>query len=80
MSQQINQEEPTELKTCPKNNYLQTLISFFWSLVAIFAIYLSFKCNQKFILGDFLLALCFAPLYVAYHLAIGNCIQSIKFF
>jgi len=33
-----------------------------------FAVYLSFKCNDKFILGDVLLAVLFSPLYIIYHL------------
>ena len=45
-----------------------------WWIVMGFAIYLSFKCNGKFILGDFLLALFCAPCYIIYHLAMtGLC-------
>lgn len=40
-----------------------------WLFVFGFAIYLSFKCNGKFMLGDFLLAFFCAPCYILYHLA-----------
>ena len=37
----------------------------------IYAIYLSFKCNSKFSFGEFLLAFCCSPCYIAYKLAKG---------
>ena len=40
-----------------------------WWLVLGFAIYLSFRCNGKFMLGDFLLAFFCTPCYIIYHLA-----------
>ena len=44
--------------------YLIMVIIFFG------AIYLSFKCNDGFHLGDFLIACCCSPCYVIYRLAI----------
>ena len=41
-------------------------------IVTLFAIYLSFKCNKGFDLGQFLLAFVFAPFYIVYHLAVTN--------
>ena len=44
---------------------LSILVSFFWTLVSFFAIYLSFKCNKGFNFGHFLAACCCAPFYIA---------------
>lgn len=40
------------------------IISFFWSILGLFAIYLAFKCNNGFNLGHFVAACCFPILYV----------------
>ncbi len=37
-------------------------------LVTGFAVYLSFKCSNGFGIGEFLLAIFFAPFYILYHL------------
>jgi hypothetical protein len=34
-----------------------------------FAVYLSFRCNKRFDLVNFLVAFFFAPFYIIYHLA-----------
>jgi hypothetical protein len=44
------------------------IIVFFWTLVSIYAIYLSFKCNKGFDIWGFLGAFFFGPLYIAYKL------------
>ena len=38
-------------------------------LLLVYALYLSFKCNNGFNLASFLLACCCSPCYVAYRLA-----------
>ena len=55
------------IKEVRKPNYV--LIAFQFALIFI-AIYLSFKCNRGFDLGGFLAALCCAPCYIAYRLAV----------
>ena len=52
-----------------QNSAFSIITTIIWWLVLGFAIYLSFRCNNKFMLGDFLLALFCAPCYVLYHLA-----------
>jgi prolipoprotein diacylglyceryltransferase len=47
-----------------------------WIFVFI-AIYMSFKCNKGFNLASFLIAICFAPFYVLYRLAVP-CINITK--
>jgi hypothetical protein len=50
---------------------LMSLITAFISwLVAVFAIYLSFRCSKGFNIGQLLLALFCAPCYILYHLAV----------
>jgi hypothetical protein len=44
----------------------------FHMIIAIFALYLSFKCNNGFALGDFLLALFCPVLYIIYRLAVSE--------
>ena len=58
-----------------KENYEQTEDIIYTILMGIIAwiilgvaVYLSFKCNNNFILGDVLLAVLFSPLYIIYHL------------
>jgi hypothetical protein len=77
-NQQQKQQPNPDCSACPKSNTLQTIISFFWTLVTIFAIYLTFKCNKGFNFGEFLLACCCAPFYVAYKLAVGNCFETMS--
>ena len=44
----------------------------FHMIISIFALYLSFKCNNGFALGDFLLALFCPVLYIIYRLAVSE--------
>jgi hypothetical protein len=39
------------------------------SIVIYFAVYLSWRCNNRFDFVQFLLAFLFAPIYILYHLA-----------
>jgi len=45
-------------------------------LISIVAIYLSFKCYGRFDLGEFILAILCAPLYIAYRLAVP-CVNAL---
>ena len=45
------------------------IISILNLLLLVYALYLSFKCNNGFNLASFLLACCCSPCYVAYRLA-----------
>ena len=54
----------------PSISFINFLISLFWTLLSLYAIYLSFKCNKGgFNIGHFLAALFFAPFYVIYQFA-----------
>ncbi len=46
------------------------LMYFLSTVVWLYAVYLSFKCNKGFSLGSFLLAFCCSPCYVAYRYAV----------
>ena len=59
-----NSSKKLDCKPCPKP--LSNIYSLLYTLVVLFAIYLSFKCSQKFDFGTFLLALFFAPIYILY--------------
>lgn len=50
------------------NSPTASLIGFFWTILGLFAIFLSFKCNEQFSLLGFLGAFLFSPFYVAYKL------------
>jgi len=50
------------------NSTTATLIGFFWTILGLFAIFLSFKCNERFSFLGLLGSLLFAPFYVAYKL------------
>jgi hypothetical protein len=57
-----------------ETNGFSIIYNIIWWIVIGFAIYLSFRCNGKFMLGDFLLAFICAPCYIIYHLAMtGLC-------
>ena len=57
-------------KCSPCLNPLKNIYSFLYSFIILFAIYLSFKCNQRFNFGSFLLALFFSPFYILYVIVI----------
>ena len=56
------------------------LYSVFHSIIGIFAIYLSFKCNQGINLLDLLFALCCPVLYIVYRTAVCNRISRLHRF
>jgi hypothetical protein len=60
------QEKFEDGKTTQTTSYLNMIIM--W-LVVGFAVYLSFRCNPTFMLGDFLFAFFCAPCYILYRLA-----------
>ena len=47
------------------------ITSLFWTILGLFAIFLSFRCNGGFNFGHFVAACCCGPLYVAYMLAVN---------
>lgn len=54
----------------PSTNFMNFIISLCYSALGLYAIYLSFRCNQgSFNIGHFLASVFFAPLYVIYQLA-----------
>lgn len=54
----------------PSVSFINFFISLSWTLLGLYAIYLSFKCNKGgFNIGHFLAALFFAPFYILYQFA-----------
>ena len=51
---------------------MRSFYSIFHTITALFAIYLSFKCNAGFAFGDFLIACCCPVLYIIYRAATSN--------
>jgi hypothetical protein len=51
---------------------MRSFYSIFHTVTALFAIYLSFKCNNGFAVGDFLIACCCPILYIIYRAATSN--------
>ncbi len=47
------------------SEYIKSLIN---SILTVYAIYLSVKCNNGFNVGHFLLAIIFSPFYIIYHI------------
>jgi hypothetical protein len=45
-------------------------------LISMVAVYLSFKCYGRFDIGEFILAILCAPLYIAYRLAVP-CVNAL---
>jgi len=50
------------------NTTTSKLISFFWTLVSLFALFLAFRCNRGFNIWGILGAIFFGPIYVVYKL------------
>jgi hypothetical protein len=57
---------------------LRTIYSIFHMVVAIFALYLSFKCNKGFDIGAFLMACCCPYIYIIYKFATSEDFCGIK--
>jgi hypothetical protein len=72
----VNGNSSEEKKTTVVNNY-STSYAIIHLILALFALYLSFKCNHGFNLVSFLAAFCCPYLYVPYILATkGMCNDS----
>ena len=56
-----------DIPVCKKNNY--SFVSMLYFVVMIFALYLSFLCNNGFDLGSFAMAVFFPYIYIIYKLA-----------
>lgn len=57
---------------------LRSVYSVFHFIIAIFAIFLSFKCNKGFDLASFLMAICFPYIYVIYKYATADDFCGVK--
>lgn len=68
LNSNIKMKNRNMVKNNSNKSPMSIFIKFIWSLVCLFALYLSFKCNNGFNLQGFLGALLFGPLYVAYKL------------
>ena len=55
-----------------RNRHYMHMYSVFHTIIALFAIYLSFKCNRGINVLDLLLALFCPVLYIVYRLAVCN--------
>ena len=69
--------EKNIMKGCPPCDQAATgryIYSVFHSIMALVAIYLSFRCNKGFAIGPFLIACCCPYIYIIYTLATqGTC-------
>ena len=64
---EMNDNMYEDVPPCKKNNY--SFVSMLYFVVMIFALYLSFLCNNGFDLGSFVMALFFPYIYIIYKLA-----------
>lgn len=62
-------ESQVGIVTTKQSSPLRTIYSIFHMVVAIFALYLSFKCNKGFDIGSFLMACCCPYIYIVYKFA-----------
>ena len=65
---------PTSVTPAPRNVVVNTCqvpgaVSIAWFILTLMALYLSFKRNNGFSLGSFLIALFFPPIYIVYYFA-----------
>ena len=44
-------------------------VSMFYTIITLYAVYLSFKRNNGFDLISFIIAVLFAPIYIIFHIA-----------
>lgn len=68
---------PTPAEQSAPSPY-RSFYSIFHTVVAIFAVYLSFKCNGGFDLGGFLLACCCPYIYIVYKFATSETFCGIR--
>ena len=69
-SESNNKDSPVIYAQCQTSHY-RSFYSIFHTIIALFAIFLSFKCNNGFNLPDFLLACCCPVLYILYKFAVS---------
>ena len=62
-------------KNDEKQSVTSMVINFFWCVVCLYAVYLSFKCNNGFDLGGILIACCCSPCYIAYQYGVQDSYQ-----
>jgi hypothetical protein len=74
----VNLYIPKKKERFNETNFFDTILSIIWSLVTLFAIYLSFRCSNGFNIGQLLLAMLFPPIYIVYYLATGNLCGLLK--
>ena len=60
------------IQKCRESPVITSITGFFWTLVTLFAIYLSLKCNNGFDFFSILGAVCCSPLFVVYKLALSQ--------
>lgn len=66
-----------KVKTDSQTNISSTILSVFHTIMVVFAIYLSFRCNNGFHFGAFLASCCCPQLYIMYAAAFnGLCIVT----
>ena len=63
---------------CNNSNPLKTIYTIFHSIITLFAIYLSFKCNNGFSFGGFFMAIFFPHIYIIYKYATSETFCGIK--
>ena len=69
-------DKPKSDKPKIENHYIYSV---FHSIMALVAIYLSFKCNKGFAFGPFLVACCCPYIYIVYKLAtVGLCSSTLE--
>lgn len=63
---------PIKIEGLEENSPLFHVSNLIGTFILFFAVFLSFKCNNGFKFGSFILALLFAPFYIIYQLAVNN--------
>ena len=58
------------IQKCKESPVMASITGFFWTIVTLFAIYLSLKCNNGFDFGSMAGAVCCSPFYVVYKMAL----------
>ena len=77
MQMQMQTQMPTQMPPqIQPQSPIRAFYSVFHSITMMFALYLSFKCNKGFSLGDFLLACCCPVIYIVYRAATSNFCQD----
>jgi len=63
---------PIKIEGLDDESPIYHISNLIFTFIVFLAVYLSFKCNNGFIFGDFILAIFFAPFYIIYQLAVNN--------